>query len=563
VIGIVAATAAGKRMGAHLAETWPDAKVYDGPPRQALADAWAECGGIVAFLALGATVRLVAPLLAHKTADPGLVCVDEAGRFAVALVGGHAGGANALADRVSATLGTMPVVTTASDAVGAAALDQLGMPLAPGSAPSAVGAALLNDAPVDLGSDASWPLPPLPGRLRETSVADALPPCILITDRLVDAPDPSVVLRPPSLILGLGSSRNVDAAEVLALIDGALAAAGLSADSVVAAATVEAKATEPGLVGACAQRGWALVPYSAEALAAIEVPHPSDVVRAAVGTPSVSEAAALRHAGAGAELVVPKTASDMATVAIARRRPRGRLAIVGLGPGARDLLTPRAVAALAGATVVVGLDQYVDQVRDLLRPGTRVVASALGDEEERARTAVDEARAGRSVALVSSGDAGVYAMASPALETAGDDVDVQIVPGVTAAVAAAALLGSPLGHDHAAVSLSDLLTPWEVIEQRIGAVAAGDFVVTFYNPRSRGREWQLPRALEILRDHRPATTPVGLVRDATRPGERVILTTLAEVDVGLVDMRTAVVVGNSQTRMLAGRMVTPRGYRWG
>jgi cobalt-precorrin 5A hydrolase/precorrin-3B C17-methyltransferase len=154
-------------------------------------------------------------------------------------------------------------------------------------------------------------------------------------------------------------------------------------------------------------------------------------------------------------------------------------------------------------------------------------------------------------------------MASPALETAGDDVDVQIVPGVTAAVAAAALLGSPLGHDHAAVSLSDLLTPWEIIEQRIAAVAAGDFVVTFYNPRSRGREWQLPRALEILRDHRPASTPVGLVRDASRAGERVVLTTLAEVDPGLVDMRTAVVVGNSQTRMVAGRMVTPRGYRWG
>ncbi|MDQ1680368.1 MAG: cobalt-precorrin hydrolase / cobalt-factor methyltransferase / precorrin-3B, partial [Frankiaceae bacterium] len=257
------------------------------------------------------------------------------------------------------------------------------------------------------------------------------------------------------------------------------------------------------------------------------------------------------------------TASAMATVAVARRRSRGRLAIVGLGPGARDLLTPRAVSALAGATVVVGLDQYVDQVRDLLRPGTRVVTSALGDEEERARLAVDEARGGRSVALVSSGDAGVYAMASPALETAGDDVDVQIVPGVTAAVASAALLGSPLGHDHAAISLSDLLTPWEVIEQRIEAASKGDFVVTFYNPRSRGRDWQLQRALEILRGSRPSDTPVGLVRDASRIGERVILTTLAEVDPALVDMRTAVVVGNSQTRMIAGRMVTPRGYRWG
>ncbi|MCU1675960.1 MAG: Precorrin methylase, partial [Frankiales bacterium] len=304
MIGIVAATAAGKRMGAHLAEAWPDAKVYDGPPRQALADAWDECDGIVAFLAIGATVRLVAPLLAHKSADPGLVCVDEAGRFAVAVTGGHAGGANALAERLAATMGAVPVVTTASDSVGALALDQLGMPIAAGSAAAAIGAALLNGAPVDLGSDSPWPLPPLPGRIRETSVADALPPCILVTDRLVDAPDPAVVLRPPSLVLGLGSSRNVDAAEVLTLIDGALAAAGLSPESVYAAATVDAKATEPGLVAACAQRGWPLVPYSAEDLSAVDVPHPSDVVRAAVGTPSVSEASALRHAGAGAELVV-------------------------------------------------------------------------------------------------------------------------------------------------------------------------------------------------------------------------------------------------------------------
>lgn len=562
MIGIVAATAAGRRLAAQLLDTWPDAKAYDGPPRQALSDAWGECDGIVAFLATGATVRLIAPLLAHKSADPGVVCVDEAGRYAIALVGGHAGGANALAGRVAATVGATPVVTTASDSIGAAALDQLGMPVAAGSSVAAVGAALLNDAPVDLGADELWPLPPLPGRIRETSIADALAPCILVTDRLLPAPDPSVVLRPPSLVLGLGSSRNVDAQEVLQLIDETLASAGLAAESVVAAATVDVKSAEPGLVAACAQRGWPLVPYSAERLAAVDVPHPSAVVRAAVGTASVSEAAALLHAGPGATLVVGKSASAMATVAVARRRSRGRLAIVGLGPGARDLLTPRAVSALAGATVVVGLDQYVDQIRDLLRPGTRVVTSALGDEEERARAAVDEARAGRSVALVSSGDAGVYAMASPALETAGDDVDVQIVPGVTAAVASASLLGSPLGHDHAAISLSDLLTPWEVIEQRVTAAAVGDFVVTFYNPRSRGRDWQLQRALEILRGSRSAETPVGLVRDASRVGERVIVTTLADVDAALVDMRTAVVVGNSQTRMVAGRMVTPRGYRW-
>ena len=263
-----------------------------------------------------------------------------------------------------------------------------------------------------------------------------------------------------------------------------------------------------------------------------------------------------------AELVAPKTACAMATVAIARHRARGRLAIVGLGPGARDLLTPRARAELRRASVVVGLDQYVEVVRDLLRPGTRVLSSGLGQEQARAEDAVREARAGHAVALVGSGDAGVYAMASPALEAAGTEIDIVGVPGVTAGLAASALLGAPLGHDHALISLSDLHTPWEVIEQRVAAAAAGDFVVVFYNPRSRSRDWQLAAALKLLGEHRPAEVPVGVVRHATRPQQQVVVTTLAAFDPAVVDMNSVVVVGSSQTRIVAGRIVTPRGYRW-
>lgn len=308
-------------------------------------------------------------------------------------------------------------------------------------------------------------------------------------------------------------------------------------------------------------------------------------MRAEVGTPSVAEAAALRCAaeagrgggavaGAGegvrgsdigAELVAAKRKSDNATAAVARLAPRGRLAVVGLGPGARDLATPRAVAELRRASVVVGLDQYLDQVRDLLRPGTRVVASGLGQEEERARTAVEEARTGAAVALIGSGDAGVYAMASPALDFAGADIDVVGVPGITAAVSASNLLGAPLGHDHAYISLSDLHTPWEAIERRLRAAAEGDFTVCFYNPRSKKRDWQLTRALEILAEHRPPDTPVGHVRQASREGERATMSTLDRMLAGGVDdvdMFTVVIVGSSASRTVAGRFVTPRGYRW-
>jgi cobalt-precorrin 5A hydrolase/precorrin-3B C17-methyltransferase len=159
-------------------------------------------------------------------------------------------------------------------------------------------------------------------------------------------------------------------------------------------------------------------------------------------------------------------------------------------------------------------------VRDLARPGTRILETGLGKEEERAHSAVREAEQGHAVALIGSGDAGVYAMASPALEVAGDDIDVVGVPGVTAALAASNLLGAPMGHDHASISLSDLHTPWPAIESRIRAVAEADLVVTFYNPRSRGRDWQLPKAVSMLLEHRPRA-PVGVVTDASRPRETV------------------------------------------
>lgn len=558
MIGLISATAAGAAARDRLAAAWPDrTRVYEGPVGDAVRSAFAECEQLVCFLATGAVVRLIAPLLGGKATDPGVVCVDEGGRFAVSLVGGHGGGANELADEVGELLAAQPVVTTATDSVGLAGLDTLGFPVE-GSV-ATVSRALLDGEPVALRAESAWPLPPLP-------LAAEGAYTVRLTDRAVEPGEREVLLRPPSLVVGVGASGGAPADEVFALIEGALRDAGLSARSVAEVATVDAKAGEPGIVTAAERLGVPLVTYSAEELARVAVPNPSDAPLAAVGTPSVAEAAALLRGG---ELLVPKRKSvradgrpAMATCAVVRRPARGRLAVVGLGPGARDLLTPRARAELRRAAVLVGLDQYVDQIRDLLRPGTRILESGLGAEEERARTAVAEARAGHAVALIGSGDAGVYAMASPALAEASDDIDVIGVPGVTAALAAGAVLGAPLGHDHVSISLSDLHTPWEVIERRVRAAAEADLVVTFYNPRSRGRDWQLPKALAILAGHRAPTTPVGVVRNASRPDESSRLTTLGAVDPAWVDMMTVVTVGNTATRNIAGRMITPRGYRW-
>ena len=553
MIGLISVTQAGRAAAGRLAHAWPsETRSYDGPARQALHRAWAECDGIVCFLAVGATTRRVAPLLDSKWVDPAVVCVDEPGRYAVTLVGGHAAGANTLCTRVADVLGAQAIITTATDATGLPGLDTLDWP-AEGSI-ARVSRALLDGEPVSFEADATWPLPALPA-----TVGGAGQCRIVVTDRIVPMDENTVVLRPPSLVAGVGASRGVTVDEVLGLLDEALAVGGLSRYSVAALATVDAKAEEEGIVAAAREGGWPLHTYPAGQLAAVSVPNPSDAALAAVGTPSVAEAAAL---SCGEELVVAKRASAMATVALARIRPRGRLALVGLGPGDRGLVTPRAIAELRRASVVVGLERYLDQIRDVLRPGTRLLRSGLGAEEQRASSAVAEARKGHAVALVGSGDAGVYAMASPALAIAGADIDVVGVPGVTAGVAAAALLGAPLGHDHVIMSLSDLHTPWEIIERRIRAAAAGDFVVAFYNPRSKDRDWQLGAALEILGGHRDPGTPVGVVHDAFRPGQRVLVTTLAEVDPAVADMASVVIVGSASTQIIAGRMVTPRGYKW-
>jgi cobalt-precorrin 5A hydrolase/precorrin-3B C17-methyltransferase len=230
-------------------------------------------------------------------------------------------------------------------------------------------------------------------------------------------------------------------------------------------------------------------------------------------------------------------------------------------------MTMAAQAALQAAGVVMGYQFYLDLIRPLLNPSQQQLPSPIGHELERARQAIELAEAGQRVALVSSGDIGVYGMASPLFEAlqqrygaAEPDIGLEVYPGVSAIQAAAARLGAPLGHDFCAISLSDLLTPWPVIERRLQAAAWGDFVIGFYNPRSQKRDWQLPAAFEILLAYRPQTTPVAIARNVSRPDEQITLTTLAEMEPAQVDMFTLVLVGNSQTYAMGERLVTPRGY---
>jgi len=541
----VSVTAAGRA----LAERLPYEHVADRRAGDVVPARWADVDAFVLFLATGAAVRIVAPLLTDKVADPAVVCVDEGGQFAVALCGGHAGGANALARSVAAAVGATAVVTTATDAAGVPALDLLPGFTAAGDV-AAVTRALLDGRPPRIENDLGWPLPVQAGPGPER---------LVVTDREVAAEPGLAVLHPPSLVVGVGASTGAPATAAAALLAAALAGAGLSPASVAEVATIDRRAADPVVTALGLPVRW----FTPEELAAVAVPSPSEVVRLAVGTPSVAEAAAMLAAGPGAQLVVAKQAGAEATVAVARRRhPRGHLSVVGLGPGHVAHRTPAAEAAVRRAEVVIGYGPYVDACGDLLTAGHEVVRSPIGDEALRAKQAVAEAAAGRRVAVVCSGDAGIYGMASLVLEVAGPaGVEVDVVPGVTAALAAAALLGAPLGHDHAVISLSDLLTSWAAIEARLRAAASADLVVVLYNPRSKGRTWQFDAARAILLEHRSPATPVGVVTDAARRGEAVRVTTLGDLDPAAVGMTTCVIVGSSSTRVSGGRMVTPRGYR--
>ena len=244
-------------------------------------------------------------------------------------------------------------------------------------------------------------------------------------------------------------------------------------------------------------------------------------------------------------------------------RPQKIVYVVGLGPGDPFYMTQQAAQVLESADAICGYQLYLDLIRQEF-PCQEYHGSGMTQELDRCRWALEAAQSGKAVALVCSGDAGVYGMASPLLELAEQfpEVAVEVVPGLTAALSGGAVLGAPLAHDFCVISLSDRLTPWVVIERRLAAAAMGDFCVALYNPSSKGRPDYLARAVRILLDHgKPPQTVCGLVRNIGREGQAHRILTLAELETAPVDMFTTVFIGNAATRQLGGKMVTPRGYR--
>lgn len=534
---------------------------------------------IVGICASAILVRCLAPVLDNKLVEPAVIAVSDDASMVVPLLGGHHG-ANDMARSIAAHVKGQAAITTASDIHFNIALDNppIGLVLGNPENVKVFAGRLLDGKKIQLEGSHPW----LESSDLPFSADGELK--IRVTTSNTHGDGSTLVFHPQTLALGVGCERHAAQEELIALIKSTLSENNLSPLTVACVTSIDLKSDERAVHAAADHFGQTPRFFTASELEA-EAPrlqNPSDIVFAEVGCHGVSEGAALAAAGSTSSLIVPKVKSKRATCAIALSsnpielsntgKIQGKLSIIGMGPGQDPWRTPEASQLISEATDLVAYGLYLDLLGDTIQGKIRHNFD-LGEEEIRVRAALDLAAQGKNVALISSGDIGIYAMATLVFELIElekhpqwDRLELQVTPGISALQAAAARAGAPLGHDFCTISLSDLLTPWEAIEKRIKAAAVGDFVVSFYNPVSMKRRTQLHAAKEILLQHRPKTTPVIVARNLGRPTESVKILTLHELDPEKIDMLTLVMVGSSESKITTTNSnlhkwaYTPRGY---
>ena len=605
----------------------PEIDVFFTDAMEHLSTLFSEGTAIIGVCASGILIRGVAGCLENKQNEPSLIAVAEDGSSVVPLLGGHHG-ANTLARKIGKLIGVSPAITTAGDLRFGIALDEppQGFVLRNPEDVKSFTAELLAGEFIILSPENKPSSPDYMPEFYEWLQESRLPFSENAKLRISLSTDPisgnaaHLVFCPASellaknIVIGVGCERGTEPEELISLVRKTLQENEIAPDRVALVVSLDLKSDEPA-VHALAEHLSAISESECPArffdAATLEaqtpnLKNPSEIVFQEVGCHGVAEGAALAaveasgssvavgSSNSAGKLLIPKTKSARATCAVAESDnfldpnkigcAQGALFVVGTGPGTPEWRIPEAEKMLRKATDWVGYGLYLDLISDL-HNGQQLHRFDLGQEEVRVRHALNLAAQGKTVALVSSGDPGIYAMATLVFEllesgssssagkfsTAGDSpaewqrIRVEATPGISALQAASARIGAPLGHDFCTISLSDLLTPWETIERRIRAAAEGDFVIAFYNPVSRRRTTQLAQAKEILLKHRPPETPVVLARNLGRDEEEVRVISLEKLDPTQVDMLTVVLVGSSQTRRLQlpngeVRVYTPRGY---
>ena len=555
-----------------------------------LASTFQQGHPVIAIMASGIIMRAIAPLMASKYKDAPVIAVSPDGNHIVPLIGGHHG-ANKLAIKIASITGGIAAITTASDTQFNVALDEppAGYILTNPQDYKAFMASLLAGSTISLNSPVEW----LKASNLPVSPDGALQ--ITVTDQNISGDENHLVYASKTLVIGVGCERQCQPAEVQNLIEQCLSEANLSKNAIAAITSIDLKADELAITQAAHTLAVPARFFTANELnqQASRLKNPSDIVMAEVGCPGVAEGAALAASGAASgadsgaasgldgKLIVAKTKSARATCAIARApspltdlvgRDRGRLYVIGIGPGSDEWRSPQATHELMTASDWVGYGLYLDLVSQL-NNGQHEHRFDLGKEEARVRHAFSLAGQGRHVALVCSGDAAIYAMAalvyevldSATLSDSEQRVEIKTLPGISAFQAASARAGALIGHDFCTISLSDLLTPWTTIEQRLQAAAQGDFNIAFYNPRSLKRTDQLQKAIDILNPHRHPDTPVIIASNLGRPTEKVKTVAFKDFNPQQVDMLTIILIGSSQSKIIPrgdgqNYCYTPRGY---
>jgi len=528
-----------------LAERVADADCTYHEFGRTLRDLYQQDRPIIALCAAGIVIRTLAPLLLEKGAEPPVLAVAEDGSAVVPLLGGLAG-VNIMAREIAAALECLPAITTSGELrFGTCLLNPpSGYTLGDLEQGKRFVSDLLAGETVRIEGAAPW--------LAQAKLPEDAQARLVLhvghADRTPAADE--LLIYPRSVAIALSSG----VVDVAATVRGALRKANIAVQSLACLLVSDTQMTDLMLRESALELNVPLRFANAEGSLA-------ELARNSIGQP------------------VAIIGDDNLVIAVAEQpieplligRPRGRLAVIGLGPGAAELMVPAVKAELSRADDVLGYETYV-RMAGPFRPDQTLHCTDNREEMQRARHAFELAAQGRSVVVVSSGDPGVFAMAAAVLEAlheSTDDtwhsVELEILPGVSASLATAAQAGAPLGHDFCVLSLSDNLKPWDIIEKRLELAAQADLAMAFYNPISRSRPWQLGRALEIVARYRAPATPVVLGRDVGRPGQTLRVTTLNQLTPEQVDMRTMVLVGSSTTRVFpklsgASWVYTPRSY---
>jgi cobalt-precorrin 5A hydrolase / precorrin-3B C17-methyltransferase len=531
---------------------------------------------IIAVCSAGVVIRSLAKLLKNKTEESPVIVISNDGRYVIPILGAHSGG-NKISHNISYRINAEAVITNMSDLRLGIALDDPpdGYILGDYKYIKSIASRILNGERIQSLPNISW----FNNSQLKVNKQAKLSIDITIEDKISNKD--KIIYHPQKLALGVGTIKGASFDSLLKLVETTLKNNNLSKHSIALLATIDLKKNEDAINQLAKFYNLPIVYYTKDDLNKVlsKIEKPSQEVFDAVGCYSVSEASSILAAGDNSNLIVNKQKYNGTTCAIAiskniilnsnNKSAKGKLSIIGLGPGDSSWRSIEATHLLEQATDIVGFDGYI-KLLDYDK-NKKYHSFEIGQEEERAMKSIELASSDKNVALVCSGDPGIYAMASIVFEMIefGPDVwkNIEIItsPGISAVQAAAARVGAPIGNDFCTISLSDLMTTQQVILDRVKAAAEADFIIALYNPSSKLRKTLIKKVVNIIRDHRKKETPVVIARSVGRKDEKIEFTTINDIETNTIDMMTLLIIGSSKTRsyfnnLKEQKVYTPRGY---